>query len=211
MSKPKIVSKSSNTEKSCIIVSYVPLLMGNPGEDLSQLSSKELQKRLTAIETEIQINACLWAGPDPPKPVFIINKAQQVVDHLKSWAEDKLEDWFELNFVEMEDFYGVILWPDLNRSLERFKTAWLHRNEELLAPQSCQFIFRPLCFRSKNKTTFNLVKEKISRTAEIGFLDVTLFDPAHLDKCPDPLWVGPLKVNFKNETVRIWFEQNEKR
>jgi hypothetical protein len=96
-----------------------------------------------------------------------------VAEHLKVWSENRPEIWFDLAFSELNGSYGVSIFPNLERSLERFKIANQIRTGYPIDEKNSEFrfIFKPLHFISENLICFNTVKPKLGKSTKVFLLD----------------------------------------
>jgi hypothetical protein len=71
--------------------------------------------------------ACLWmlGGQGNPMPVLALEQAQTIADHLSEWADSEPAKWFRVHLKERDGRYGLVLFPELQRPLERFRFAHL--------------------------------------------------------------------------------------
>jgi len=189
---------TTNEPSRVAIVSYMPLLTGEPGRCMS-VDDPELSELLRQGDDcpSGHIEACLWvADGEDVMPVFIREQAHAIADHLSEWSEDKPGEWFALCFAEQEGRYVAILFPDINRSIARFRVARLHYYEEIVTAKDYQVLFRPLCFVSGPQHIFSEVRCRIPENTSVGFLDTQDLDrdnPLKVD--PDQIkTVGPFQV-----------------
>jgi len=98
-----------------IVVGYVPLLYC----DRSNPSKEELVDMMTK-PVQTHVHGCAWFL-DGTKfvPMFVIDRAAEVVEHMEIWAENKIDQWFNINWTREGDEYVVALVPDHDKSVER--------------------------------------------------------------------------------------------
>lgn len=125
---------SDNQKSSRVLLGYVPLLdprsvMQRPGEYVDTDTLFSLQ-----IDSAI-IEGVAWVSnqdePHEVTPVFIMDNADAVRDHLEFWCE-KDYSRFTLRAVQKESGYAIALVPDPNQSILRWKTARLAFHEEMV-------------------------------------------------------------------------------
>lgn len=163
----------TNEPGRVMIVSYMPLLTGEPGRTISA-DDPELSEMLRQADEcpGGHIEACLWAADgEHVTPVFIMDKAHAIADHLSEWSEERPGEWFALCFAEREGRYAAILFPNINQSVARFRVARLHCYEEIVTAKDYQVLFRPLCLVSSLQHIFSQVRCRIPEQSSVGFLD----------------------------------------
>src|SRR5262249_8178535 len=118
--------------KSVVVVSYVPLLTGEPGRLLSVGDGEFTRLMVEADRCPSGLaDACLWmAEGGGVFPVFVLPQAHAIAEHLLAWAEDRPGDWFVLCFAQRQGRYVAALFPNLPGSVERFKAAYFAAHGE---------------------------------------------------------------------------------
>jgi hypothetical protein len=161
---------------SVIMVSYVPLLVGEAGR--SDLDPKQVSSVLEECPSG-QAQACIWLADEPGGPLFpclLIDQAEAIAEHLKMWSEGEPGEWFELTVAERGELYGLALMPRLSKGIERFRLAYqLRCGLPLPKDAHIQAIFKPLHFVSKPGHTYGKVRSQIGPRAKVALLD-----PRHL-------------------------------
>lgn len=212
--KFKKANKEEKVAFACCI-SYVPLLMGEPGVNLTPYGTRELSKELKDLFKQIEevnnvVPGCLWVSYKEIKacPVFLLKRAKDIYDHIMLWSENKPEERFHLQYYVTKEKYGVRLFPDPKKSIARFKEAWLIRQGELIPPETeIKLISKPLEFDSK--TPGFVAQHEMPKEVYLGFCDLDeIGDPTKLNEevvqklYPDFKWIGPFKtekVDLKEE------------
>jgi hypothetical protein len=147
--------------KMAVVVSYIPLLAGEPGRVLS-VRDEEFKRLMAEADScpSGLADACLWmAEGSGVFPVFVMPQAHAIADHLLTWAEDRPGDWFMLCFAQRQGRYVAALFPNLVGSVERFEAAYFANSGEPSRAASYELLFRPITF---------------------GFIEPGDFDPATL-------------------------------
>jgi hypothetical protein len=198
MTKHSSSGLRSESPKRTIVVSYVPLLVGESGKAMA-IDDPHLHEMLSKIDEghDGHVHACLWmAEENGVFPVFLMKDAHAIADHLLAWAEGRPADWFALCFVEKQGRYVVGLFPNVSASVERFEVAHLIVHGDMSTADGYEIIFRPLTFVSGLNHTFGRVKAMIPTTAIVGFVEPSEFDPHAPEKLsPDAIRrVGPFPV-----------------
>ena len=163
---------------SAVVVSYVPLLAQSflAGE----WPSTELTDRLHEIDQcpDGHVDGCLWlAEGERVVPVFIMERAHAIADHILMWSEQRPEEWFTLCFCEREKHYATVLFPNIQNSVVRFRLNWLQQFEEFITPEQFHVIFRYLHFASGPQHVFHRVRSRIADRNMLGFIDTSDVNP----------------------------------
>lgn len=162
----------SDDAMKMILVSYVPLLVTEPGR--SDFDPNEVSSVLD--EAPGLAAACVWLQNEGQlSSCLVIKKAEEIAEHLKAWAENEPEKWFRLCISEHEGLYGLALMPDLKKCIERFRMAYQLRNG-LPLPEKMQVtaLFKPLHFSSKPGHTYGQVKGKLSEKVKVYVIESDL-------------------------------------
>jgi hypothetical protein len=166
--------------RKAVVVSYVPLLTGEPARVLS-VGDEEF-KRLMAEADRCPsglADACLWmAEGSGVFPVFVMPQAHAIAEHLLAWAENRPGDWFALCFAQRQGRYVAVLFPNLPGSVERFEAAHFANHGEPSRAAGYKLLFRPITFVSCVRHTFKKVKKLIASPSMVGFVEPSDFDPA---------------------------------
>jgi hypothetical protein len=166
--------------KKVVVLSYVPLLTGEPGRVLS-VGDEEFQRLMAEADRcpSGLADACLWmAEGGGVFPVFVLPQAHAIADHLMAWAEDRPGDWFMLCFAQRQGRYIAALFPNLVGSVDRFEAAYFASHGEPSKAASYELLFRPIAFVSGVRHTFKKVKKLIDNSSMVGLVEPSDFDPA---------------------------------
>lgn len=162
-----------------VVVSYVPLLTGEPGRVLSV--GDEDFNRLMAEAGRCPsglADACIWLAEGVGVfPAFVLPQAHAIADHLLAWSENRPGAWFALCFAQRRGRYIAALFPNLVSSVERFEAAYFANYGEPSKAASYELLFWPIAFVSGVRHTFKKVKKLIGNTSMIGFVEPSDFDP----------------------------------
>jgi len=199
-----------NDPEKYIVVSYVPLLtatkriLKTPSEQYTPEHATEIAEEIggTLEDTpSVHVKACLWlqtSEDEAPEfcPVFLIDNATEVVDHLLYWCENDVAAWFYLYLEKIDnERYIALLFPNLSKSIERFKLACMAYAD--FVPQSdadYSLVFKPLEFLSQGATMFDSVQGHLGDELKIGFLNTDEFDQSHPETCLDKVrYIGPIR------------------
>ena len=180
MRRVQLPGSDGDGPTKAVVLSYLPLLTGEPGRVLSV--GDEAFKRLMAEADRCPsglADACLWmAEGGGVFPVFVLPQAHAIADHLLAWSESRPGDWFALCFAQRQGRYVAALFPNLVRSVDRFEAAYFARHDKPSRAASYELLFRPLAFVSGVRHTFKKVKKLIGSSSMVGFIEPSDFDPA---------------------------------
>ena len=181
-----------------VVVSYVPLLPPN-SPIISSPGDQAIHTVLQHVEAcpDGHVEACLWvAKGDAVMPVFVMERAHAIADHLTQWSEQRPDEWFSLCLVERGGRYVAVLFPNLKESLNRFCANQLHLVDPDAVAGGCGIVFRCLHFVSGPQHVFESVRSKVPARTMVGFLDVADLDRDHPeDVAPEQvMFVGPVAV-----------------
>ena len=203
MRRVELPGSDGGGPRKAVVVSYVPLLAGEPGRVLS-VRDEEFKRLMGEADRcpSGLADACLWVADNGGVfPVFVMPQAHAIADHLVAWAENQPGKWFALCFAARQDRYVVTLFPRLAWSVERFEAAHFIHHGDLSNAESYELLCRPLAFVSGPRHTFGRVKKLIADPCCLGFLEPDDFDTAtpmslNLDRIRR---VGPFPVCWKEQ------------
>ena len=107
-----------SSKEKMVVLSYAPLF--ELGEQLTSNSESEIQSRFNnAVSGEA--NGCLWLLDDDNTPVALLSydKAKEIADHVKVWADGEIMDRLHLYCFRHENLYIISLFPDLDAAIGR--------------------------------------------------------------------------------------------
>jgi hypothetical protein len=180
MRRVELPGSDSDGPNSVVVVSYVPLLTGEPGRVLS-VGDEEFNRLMAEADSLPSglADACLWMADNGGVfPVFVLPQAHAIADHVLAWAENQPGDWFALCFAERRGRYVATLFPNLVGSVDRFEAAHLVRYGDVSKAAGYELVFRPIAFVSNPRHTFGRVKALIGSTTMVGFMEPSDFTPA---------------------------------
>jgi hypothetical protein len=198
MRRVELPGSGGDGPKKAVVISYVPLLTGEPGRVLS-VGDEEFTRLMAEADRcpSGLADACLWmAEGSGVFPVFVLPQAHAIADHLLAWAENRPDDWFALCFAERQGRYVAALFPNLVGPVERFEAARFASHGEPSRAAGYELLFRPIAFVSGVRHTFKKVKKLIGNPSLVGFMVPSDFDPAPPSSLkPERIWkVGPFPV-----------------
>ncbi len=162
------------------LFSYVPYLNRDSDTcgrilDLNdELLEKIKYEQSKAAHT--RANGCAWAiDGDQLVAVLFIKDAQKLVNDMKIWSENQPQTFFRVIIGQSGDKYAVVIVPDLDMSLTRFRLSHqtITGNELELGDKDVSVIFTAVGFLSKpGAPMYAKMKDRIGKEIKIAFLDV---------------------------------------
>lgn len=167
-------------EMSVVLISYWPLLDYNEMQLLNELVNAP-NPDYQALENKLlnaHIDGCLWGRikDGSVAPILILSDAQKVADNIKLWSEDNPSEWFKMVIYESGDFYALGLYPDLDKSVERYKNNYRMQYGQVPANLSFQVLFAPLMFGSKKSVIYDKVRGLIKDRSTLALMDIKDYD-----------------------------------
>lgn len=188
-------------QNTVLLFSYVPLLDQTQFSDVLSPNSEDLADLHAAVaEIHNCADGCLWMLDDQTvMPVLIIPQAREIYEHLMWWSEDEPAEWFHLQIDRRaDDEYVLAIVPNIERTVERWKTRWLATHSELIEDSSWQYtiVSLPLICHGHGGT-YESLKDRIGETCRVGLTDsaplLENFAPDQLAD-DDIFKFGPLRV-----------------
>jgi hypothetical protein len=180
MRRVELPGADGSGPKKVVVVSYVPLLTGEPGRVLS-VGDEEFQRLMTEADRcpSGLADAIVWMADNGGVfPVFVLPQAHAIADHLLAWAEDRPGDWFTLCYAERNSRYVAALVPNLAGSVERFEAAHFASHGGPSKAASYELLCRLIAFVSTTGHTFGRVRKLLAVSSMVGFMEPGDFDPA---------------------------------
>lgn len=198
---------------SVLLVSYVPMLVGEAGASMS-LTDSEDATAVTGMLDQMpsgSADACLWVRKQSKSdtkfemaPVLLYPGYKDLVNHFMAWCESEPTKWFHLHLREKNGKYALALMPDLPKSIERHRMIYQLRNGYPL-PKDTNYtlLFRSLHFVSGTATTFESIRHSLPESISVGFLDTSLVDPQNMQLNENNiLWIGPFKLAPNRDCIK---------
>lgn len=188
---------------SYIIISYVPLLTGKPGEIIDSDAMLKLADKMDDLAKNGHVNGCFWAiDLDNPQLVFAMDKGDEIAEHLRLWSDGNPEEWFNVCIAEYNGRYAVALLPDVKLSIERFKFAHeTFNNSKFNSDDHFHVFFVPIIFTSQHQPmTYIMIKDHIKTHIGIHIIDMKNVDidkPNSLDSSKIHS-IGTFKIDYTN-------------
>lgn len=167
-------------DKTYLVISYFPLFDPRdqpgvlPGKHVDLKDEEDVKRIFGDLPSgHGHVEACLWViDDDKPCPIFVLESAQAIYDHMEMWSEDEVEDWFELAIGEHNDRYGIVLMPNIQKSIDRYRLARkLFYGEDIPADAKFNLLFDTIRFTSQSAGLLASLKDKIGDSMKLMFLD----------------------------------------
>lgn len=191
---------------SVLLLSYIPLYPYDAATAGKLVPPSELKDR-----PEVHVLGCIWARrvDGGVEPMFVLDNAKAVVDHLLAWCEGKPECWFTYFMGVKDSSYAIGLVPNLDMSVKRWEFGYRLNNPESdldISSLAFQVYFTPLMFQSGNSATFEQIKDEIGSDICFSFIDMADVDTGDLNSIDESkiFRVGPLKRTDNEEYARQW-------
>ena len=160
----------NNTTIICL--SYWPLFFreGMAGVELDAKTITQYQKEMQHGQDNSHATGCAWMQDnDTIHPALLFEQADAIHQHLLKWSENKPADWFTLDIITKDDTYALALMPQFEKTVKRFRLAYLIQNEKILPRTNINIMFCPLTFSSQGTSVINQVRHRIPPKCTIGF------------------------------------------
>jgi hypothetical protein len=171
----------SHLPDDVLVCGYVPLLSGEPGRVVGIDDPEALRVLAEAQRCPSgQADAVLWvADAEGLYPVFVLEQADAIADHLLAWSESRVGDWFALCLSERGERFAAALVPNMARVIERFEAARPAAAPGPGGARGFDLLLRPLFFVSLPGHAFGQVRHLVTSPARLGLLDAAAFASAH--------------------------------
>ena len=202
------------------MISYFPLIDISdyvPGETIDGSDSdavKDLQRRFMDDHPSGRADGVIWSyypfdinsveEATAVIPIFMMDKANEIADHLNKWSENEMERRFDLYICVRSEGYAIILIPNIAESIRRWKAARLIYHEEFVELTNFEVIFSPLGAVCPQRTVYEQVKGLINNPTLIGFVDnthINVDNPTDLDSALVKI-VGPVGIKEPDDMIK---------
>jgi len=193
-----IARQDTDSLKSFVIVSYVPLLWPQDLNTQTESIEKAIEKSIDSCPNG-EIAGCAWIVRNGKlSPVFVLEKSREMVEHLKFWSEDKPEQWFKIHFRREGLKYFIALVPEVDKTVERFKISYQLRTGYPLPKETpLRVIFKYLYF-SAQREEIHLMDDEV----EVFYLDSKDMDKNDLQKSvSEAKSLGTFKIVNNSELI----------
>ncbi len=186
-----------------IIVSYVPLLRGHPGELLSAERAEELVATGAG-----HVEAVLWTLEADGEfvPILALTRGDEIFEHLVEWSEGSPASWFHVEFDEDGDRYALAIVPDAERSIERFMLAraLVTGTETPVQRAEVVMVFEPLLFQGPLSDASRRALAGLGDAVSVGIVDVdSLGDRAAPSLPESPSKIGLLRCRRRTGILDV--------
>jgi hypothetical protein len=215
MNEPQFVEPQHGDQMVCF--SYVPLLY--PPSPAGCTYDGESAKTLFESETfagQPDLSAavgCIWLQSETEHlmPVFLMRRGREIAEHLTTWSEGQPDKWFTLDLAAARKGYAVVLAPDVQMSIARYRVAYrLRHGHELPEDVALHVVCRPLHFVTEHGATSNPLEHEISAQLPLGILDQAEFDPADPEgsiRRGSITELGPFQVRWNPEETASFLKE----
>lgn len=163
--------------------------------------NQELIEHLKTDFPDGRVEGCTWMFWPPGQqgiltPVFIIPDAHRIADHLVAWSDDDPSEWFELAVVNHQGGYAVLLMPDVEKSVSRWKARRSSDDGRDEAGATVCAIYRPLrFFNTAPSRLWPQIYATLPAWMMLGFLDAkdACWDDPRRTDCERIKFVGPFR------------------
>lgn len=183
-------------DRTFIIISYAPLLwtldLQEPIDPNDAAKIDEVQKQMNAA-VKNSAEAVAWTVNH--EPVFLMDRAAEIVKHAKMWSEGRPRDWFRINWAQHDDGrYVLMIQPQYEPSKERFRARLAMYGHYADPKAKYMMLFAPVFFESQVRSaTFDKIK-KSEWWARVGFVQ-NLKD--------EPIWLDEFKIVGDQSILRL--------
>ena len=160
-------------------ISYIPYL-NRDNETCGKVfdCGQELLDKINFKETEAaytSANGCAWVmDGDKVGVVLFLKDAARLVKDMKTWADNQPQVFFRAIIGQVGDKYGIVIVPDLEMSLTRFRLSHQAITGNKLEIKDINLYFSAVGFVSKpGAIMYEKMKDKIGKELPIAFLDVS--------------------------------------
>ena len=177
-----------------VIIGYVPLMY--PGD--IRLDMEYFANDIANVP-EISIIGCAWTINEKKEnsPIFVIDRAQEVLDHMKFWAEDKPEKWFKVHWTRKGDKYAIALVPEPQMMADRFRVNFqLQNGFPFPKGRKTQIFYRFLSFTASRSGV------ELGKEVDMYFLDKKHTENIEQKALSESLLVGRFKVVRDSDTAK---------
>jgi len=194
-----------------MVLSYMPLLYGEAGEDLIEKVQDPEFKEMFEDRVSPSAAFCLW-GQDDDGVVSIVlgyERAEEVAEHLIKWAEGLPNLWFNFHLEERPERYAICLFPNVQKGFERYRLAhYMTHGEVLPKDTECEFLCEPLFFISEDTGMLQKVKELLGDEIKVNLINMDLVNPKDPLNFPEEKMVtlGKFLISENNEHVNSYFD-----
>lgn len=153
------------------VISYYPFLPRVGGKILDR-SDIEVLKEYK--EPNVMPISCGWLlNDDEPEAVLVFpSNARALARDMIDWAESKPSEFFNVIVDTHKNTYAIVIVPNIDRSISRFKFNHLITYGEPVATENFNTLFYPIGFvnRSSNPI-FDSIRPSIGRSLKLSFID----------------------------------------
>lgn len=186
-----------------LLIGYWPLLNYSKFAMGAEYNPDGVVRLLAEAESIIPgIQGVLWLQCDDGQlmPVFIMERAREVAEHLIAWVDGD-NDRFSLHIEERGGSYGLVLIPSVEKSIARWKLAHLMSHEEFVTDKDFTVYYHTLGVFCPSSTGYQAVRGRLGEKCPVGFIDVSVVDMANPQNSDfeSVVRTGPFRIGPNNE------------
>ena len=162
-----------------LIVSYVPFM---PHGDESTASIDQDQATLDRIQRQMNLGSeygmargAFWmVNGEQATCAIVIDRAAELIEHMKVWSENRLEKWFtfQVRADAKNKQYSFFIMPNLLRSADRWKINYqLKTGYPPPKDTKADIVFIPIYFFAKESKLAEHVAKMPGKDVELLFVD----------------------------------------
>lgn len=185
-------------QNQVILISYFPFIKLD--QQIINMVNPDFFQTLLGNTTDSKVRGVIWAQSELEKvsPILIIDRATELVEHLQSWSDQKVQNKFVFKHLWYKNIYALALIPKIEESITRWKINF-QLQFGYPSPSDLEFkvLFYPIQFISGSKAdTYLKIKHLIGDTTiNIGFINSHDWDPSNPEKSLDK------SITIENITV----------
>jgi len=181
--------------KKIICLSYFPTtkLLSS---DIINKKPEEIVDHLQQLDPVLPTN-CVWVIKDNIiSPILIIENAKILYDTTMAWAEGEPSNWFYFGAAHNSKCYTIGLFPNINKSLERFIHHQNILHKQIISKDdNIKIVFHPLGYVS-DLSVYIKIKNKIKNKINLGISES--IDAA---KENEVYWIKNIEKSDKNHKI----------
>lgn len=166
-------------ETNKLIVGYHPLLYVDNKHFGKMYDSKDHINNIAKMVDElpnIEFKGIMWVSEEEHlMPVIICNRAKEVARHLSYYSEGAPRDWFKLCHGICGTQYGIVLMPDIEKSIKRQELAQNIMNTTGINTSfgSYGYIFKPIhCISVEVSAVYTKFCEQNLAKSKLCLIDI---------------------------------------
>jgi len=162
------------SDQKMIVISYVPLLYKEAGNLYRDNMIEEIAKEVDQSNSG-RADGVAWTFEDgKSSPTLIMNKATEIAQHLKAWAENNPSEWFTFHYMKENGKYAIVLMPNIRASVERHGKTMKDLVGVDYNNPNVSVVFRPIHFVSTGVEAFSQAEGDIGEEITVYAVDTDI-------------------------------------